>query len=119
MMKTRLSPNNPCRVFNALADPIRLSIVERLIDKGLLTAGEIARPYNVSLPAISRHLSVLERAGLIERKIDRQWRVFCARSEGIAVASCWFERHRQFWEGSLDRLDRLLLDTEDGNDNHD
>lgn len=98
-----------CRVFGALSDPTRLSIFERL-SAADLTAGEIAAPYAVSQPAISRHLAVLERAGLVERRVDRQWRVCRARPEGVAAASEWLERQRAFWEGSLDRLERVLTE---------
>ncbi len=103
---------NLCRVFGALADPIRLSIFERLVHDGEVTAGKVAEPYDVSLPAISRHLGVLERAGLIERRVERQWRVCRPRPEAVTAAADWLERQRAFWNESLDRLERLLADAD-------
>lgn len=95
-------------VFGALADPTRLAIVERLLREGERTASEIAEPFAMSKPAISKHLRVLENAGLIERRIDRQWRVCRARPEGIKTIDDWMKRYRAFWEVSLDRLERLI-----------
>jgi DNA-binding transcriptional ArsR family regulator len=95
-------------VFGALADPIRLAIVERLLREGERSAGEIAEPFAVSKPAISRHLRVLEEAGLIERRIERQWRVCRVRPETIRAVDDWMTEYRAFWEGSFDRLDALL-----------
>ena len=68
-------------VFGALSDPTRFAIVERLLSEGERTAGEIAQPFAMSKPAISKHLRVLEDAGLIERRVERQWRVCRARPE--------------------------------------
>lgn len=95
-------------VFGALADPTRLAIVERLLKEGERSAGEIAAPFAISKPAISKHLRVLEDAGLIERRIDRQWRVCRVRPEAIRVIDDWMEQYRAFWDGSFDRLERLL-----------
>jgi DNA-binding transcriptional ArsR family regulator len=95
-------------VFGALADPIRLAIVERLLREGERSAGEIAAPFAVSKPAISKHLRVLEEAGLIERRIERQWRVCRVRPEAIRAVDDWMTHYRAFWEGSFDRLDALL-----------
>jgi len=95
-------------VFGALADPTRFAIVEQLLEKGELTAGELAEPFEVSRPAISRHLKILEEAGVIERRIERQFRVFRARAEGFREIEDWFERHRQFWNASFDRLQKLV-----------
>jgi len=75
-----------------------------------MSAGDIAAPYAISLPAISRHLGVLERAGLVERRVDRKWRRFRVRPEAVSTAHDWFERHRAFWEGSLDRLANALAE---------
>ena len=101
-----------CTTFSALSDPVRLSIVERLARGGEMSAGDIAGPYSISLPAISRHLSVLEQAGLVERRVDRKWRRFRLRPEAVSAANDWFERHRVFWEGSLDRLATVLTELE-------
>lgn len=97
-----------CSTFGALSDPVRLSIVERLARVGEMSAGDIASPYSISLPAVSRHLGVLERAGLVERRVDRKWRRFRLRPEAVAAAHDWFEQHRAFWEGSFDRLANVL-----------
>jgi DNA-binding transcriptional ArsR family regulator len=95
-------------VFAALADPTRLAIVERLLGEGECSAGDIAAPFAVSKPAISKHLRVLEEAGLIERRIDRQWRVARVRPEAIRVVEEWMNRYRKFWNASFDRLDKVL-----------
>jgi DNA-binding transcriptional ArsR family regulator len=95
-------------VFGALSDPIRLAIVERLLREGERSAGEIAEPFPVSKPAISKHLRVLEDAGLIERRVERQWRVCRVRPEAIRAVDDWMKQYRIFWEGSFDRLDALL-----------
>ncbi len=95
-------------VFGALSDPIRLAIVERLLREGERSAGEIAQPFAVSKPAISKHLRVLEQAGLIERRVERQWRVCRVRPEGIRAVDDWMREYRAFWEGSFERLDALL-----------
>lgn len=105
-------------LFGALADPTRLAIVERLLSDGDRTAGEIAEPFAMSKPAISKHLRVLEDAGLIERRVERQWRVCRARPEAIKTIDDWMERYRVFWEGSFDRLEKLLeIQSEEETDN--
>jgi len=95
-------------VFGALADPTRLAIVERLLNEGERSAGEIAAPFAISKPAISKHLRVLEEAGLIERRVDRQWRVCRVRPEAIRAVDEWMQRYRAFWAGSFDRLEKIL-----------
>jgi DNA-binding transcriptional ArsR family regulator len=95
-------------IFNALADPTRFAIVERLLHEGEMTAGALAEPFDVSRPAISRHLRILEEAGVIERRVERQFRVFRASAQGLREVEDWFERNRRFWQGSLDRLKRLM-----------
>jgi DNA-binding transcriptional ArsR family regulator len=97
-------------LFGALADPTRLAIVERLLAEGERTAGEIAEPFAMSKPAISKHLRVLEAAGLIERRIERQWRFCRVRPDAIRAVDDWVERYRGFWEASFDRLDKFLAD---------
>ena len=77
-------------VFAALADPTRRAIVERLFKAGELSASEIAQPFSISSPAISRHLRVLEEAGLIERRIDRQWRYVRIQWQAFSSAETWF-----------------------------
>ena len=93
--------------FSALADPIRRAIVQRLA-AGDVTVGELARPFAVSAPAISRHLKVLEGAGLIERRADARFRVCSLRRDRLAEAERWINETRQFWERGFDRLDALL-----------
>ena len=95
-------------VFGALADPTRLAIVERLLTEGERSAGEIAAPFAISKPAISKHLRVLEDAGLIERRVERQWRMVRVRPEAIRAVEDWVEHYRAFWEKSLDRLEAIL-----------
>jgi len=76
-------------VFSALADASRRAIVERLLTAGELSASEIARPFGMSSPAISRHLRVLEEAGIIERRVDRQWRYFRIQTKALTMANTW------------------------------
>lgn len=95
-------------MFAALSDPHRLAMVERLIAEGEKTVGELSAPFDISGPAISRHLSVLESAGLIERRVERQWRMCRVRQEALDVVGEWVERQRRFWKASLDRLERHL-----------
>ena len=90
-------------VFAALADPTRRAILARLA-RGETSVGELAAPFDISWPAVSRHLKVLEGAGLIERRTDAQWRVCSLRGEGLREAAGWIERYREFWEAGLDRL---------------
>lgn len=93
--------------FAALADPTRRAIVARLA-KGESSVGELARPFDISGPAISRHLRVLEDAGLIERRVEAQWRMCRLRGDALREASEWLEDYRAFWEESLDRLAEYL-----------
>jgi DNA-binding transcriptional ArsR family regulator len=95
-------------VFAALADPTRRAIVERLLRGGDLTVGEIARPFRISAPAITRHLQVLENAGLIEKRIDRQFRVVRARPEALRPIGSWFERQQRHWSDAFDRLEAAI-----------
>ncbi|CAN5219228.1 metalloregulator ArsR/SmtB family transcription factor [soil metagenome] len=101
-------------VFGALADPTRLAIVERLLAEGERSAGEIAEPFAISKPAISKHLRVLEDAGLIERRIDRQWRMVRVRPEALRAVDDWVAHYRTFWNEAMDRLEKLLNEGGDG-----
>ena len=94
-------------VFGALADPTRRAIIARLAD-GDATVTELAEPFPISLPAISRHLKVLERAGLISRSRAGQWRSSALEAAPLKEATDWMERYRVFWEASFDRLDAHL-----------
>jgi DNA-binding transcriptional ArsR family regulator len=94
-------------VFGALADPTRRAILARLAD-GESSVLELAEPFEMSQPAISKHLKVLERAGLISRDRDAQRRPSRLDARPLAEASEWLERYRKFWEASFSRLDVLL-----------
>jgi DNA-binding transcriptional ArsR family regulator len=98
------------QTFAALADPTRRAIMARLAD-GDATVGELAEPFDMSLPAVSRHLKVLTTAGLIERSAEAQWRRCAIRGEGLRAAADWIEFYRRFWEESFDRLDAFLART--------
>ena len=93
--------------FAALADPTRRAILARLA-KGAASVLELAEPFTMSQPAISKHLKVLERAGLISRGRDAQRRPRRLEARPLAEATEWLEKYRQFWEGRFQRLDALL-----------
>lgn len=107
------SASDPLSItFAALADPTRRAILARLAE-GATTVSELSRPFSISSPAISKHLKVLERAGLITRGRDAQWRPCQLRAAPLASAADWLELYRKFWSESFDRLsDYLLLDTQ-------
>jgi DNA-binding transcriptional ArsR family regulator len=94
-------------IFAALADPTRRAILARLSESDA-TVNELAEPFSISLPAVSRHLKVLERAGLITRSRSAQWRSSSLRAEPLAEVARWMEQYRQFWDANLDRLDAHL-----------
>ena len=103
-------------VFAALADPTRRAILSRLA-AGAASVNELAAPFAMSQPAVSKHLRVLERAGLIERGVDRQRRPARLKAEPMAMAVRWLEDFREFWSSSFDQLDDLLEElkkTEEG-----
>ena len=105
--------------LSALADPTRRAILARLAD-GAATVGELAAPFEMSLPAVSRHLKVLERAGLIARGREAQWRPCTLEPEPLREVAGWLEIYRRFWDASFDRLDAYLHDLQKGNpDGHD
>jgi DNA-binding transcriptional ArsR family regulator len=106
-------------IFSALSDPTRFAIVEQLLERGDQTAGSLAEPFNISKPAISRHLKVLEEAGVIERRIDRQYRSFRVRPQSMRTLDDWIERYRKFWNTSFDRLEKVLKKEEKQDDNDD
>jgi DNA-binding transcriptional ArsR family regulator len=95
------------RIFAALADPTRRAILARLAD-GDATVTELAEPFSISLPAISRHLKVLEHAGLISRNRTAQWRSSSLQVEPLREATAWMEQYRLFWDTNFDRLDAHL-----------
>lgn len=94
-------------IFAALADPTRRAILARLAE-GDATVSELAEPFAISLPAISRHLKVLEHAGLITRSRSAQWRSSSLNPEPLREATAWMEGYRQFWDANFDRLDAHL-----------
>src|SRR3546814_3283482 len=95
------------QTFAALADPTPRAILARLCS-GEATVSELAEPFDMSLPAVSKHLKVLERAGLVSRSREAQWRPCRLDAEPLKDAAGWLERYRQFWEQSLDRLQDYL-----------
>jgi DNA-binding transcriptional ArsR family regulator len=94
-------------IFAALADPTRRNILSRL-SQGAATVGEVAKHFEISGPAISQHLKVLERAGLIQRTTNAQWRTLSIRTEPLDEASAWVEKHRREWNQHFDALEEHL-----------
>jgi DNA-binding transcriptional ArsR family regulator len=102
--------NDITPIFTALSDPCRLSIIENLMRDGETPAGTISEMYDISGPAISRHLSILHDAGLVQREIAGKQRLYSVRPEAIQKISNWTLDHRAFWETSLDRIARALTE---------
>ena len=102
-----MRPQRLDATFAALADPTRRAILARLAT-GQASVGELAAPFDMSQPAISKHLKVLENAGLISRSRDAQWRPCRLEAAPMKDAVAWLERYRLFWEQSFDRLDDYL-----------
>lgn len=95
--------------FSALADPTRRAILERL-SRGEASAGELAEPFGISKPAISKHLKVLEKANLISRHKQAQWRRCQLQAEPLKAASDWIAKYQRFWESQFDALANYLED---------
>lgn len=104
--------------FAALADPTRRAILARLTS-GDASVTELAQPFEMSLPAVSKHLKVLERAGLIERGREAQWRPCRLQAKPLREVDEWVERYRRFWEESFDRLDEYLTQLQEKDGEHD
>jgi DNA-binding transcriptional ArsR family regulator len=102
-----LSTDHLSQVFAALADPTRRAILARL-SKGEASVNEIAEPFDITLPAVSKHLKVLEKAGLIERTRSAQYRPCRLQAAPLRDAADWIDHYRQYWEESFDRLDAYL-----------
>lgn len=102
-----MEPDPLSATFAALADPTRRAILARL-SSGEATVTELAAPFQMSLPAISKHLKVLERAGLIERGRQAQWRPCRLQAEPLKEVDAWMEQYRSHWEQSFDRLGEYL-----------
>lgn len=100
--------------LSALADPTRRAILARLT-LGEATVTELAEPFAMSLPAVSKHLKVLERAGLITRGREAQWRPCRLDAAPLKDVAGWLENYRRFWEASFDRLDLYLQEIQKGN----
>lgn len=97
--------------FSALADPTRRAILARL-SLGETSVTELAAPFEMSMPAVSKHLKVLERAGLISRGREAQWRPCRIEAAALKDVDDWLERYRAFWEASFDRLDEYLREVQ-------
>jgi len=101
--------------FSALADPTRRAIIARLA-KGEATVSELAEPFEMSFPAVSKHLKVLERAGLIEKGREAQFRPRRLNPEPLRSVASWLESYRQFWDAKLDGLDTYLKEIQTKDD---
>lgn len=99
--------------FSALADPTRRAILQRL-SEGEASVGELAAPFDISMPAISRHLKVLQRAGLVARTQNAQWRPVQLNATPLAEVANWVERYRRHWQGTFDRMDAYLAEIQKG-----
>ena len=102
-----MTPDRLSATFAALADPTRRAILARLA-LGETSVTELAKPFDMSAPAVSKHLKVLERAGLIARGREAQWRPARLKAGPLKDVAKWIEQYRRFWEESLDRLDDYL-----------
>jgi DNA-binding transcriptional ArsR family regulator len=103
----QLSSDQLTATFSALADPTRRAILARLA-KGETSVTALAEPFDMTMPGISKHLKVLERAGLITRSREAQWRPCRLEAEPLKEVADWVEHYRRFWEESFDRLDEYL-----------
>jgi DNA-binding transcriptional ArsR family regulator len=108
-----MTPDPLDAVFSALADPTRRAILARLTE-GEATVNDLAAPFDMSLPAVSKHLKVLEKAGLISRGREAQWRPARLEPMGLHGVADWLEYYRRFWDGSFNRLDDFLKKAQQG-----
>jgi DNA-binding transcriptional ArsR family regulator len=108
-----MAPDALSQTLSALADPTRRAILARL-SQGEATVGELAEPFDISLPAVSRHLKVLETAGLISRGRDAQWRPCRLETAPLEAVDGWLERYRRLWEGSFDNMEAYLAELTKG-----
>jgi DNA-binding transcriptional ArsR family regulator len=99
--------------FSALADPTRRAILQRL-SRGEASVSELTEPFDISMPAISRHLKVLEQAGLVQRTRHAQWRPVQLNAAPLAEVAGWVERYRRHWQSEFDRMDQYLADLQKG-----
>jgi DNA-binding transcriptional ArsR family regulator len=112
MVKQQAASDHLSRTFTALADPTRRAILARLA-KGEAMVSELAQPFNLSLPGVSKHLKVLQRAGLVTQGRRAQWRPCRLEAKRLKEVSEWVDHYRRFWEESLDRLDDYLRELQD------
>jgi DNA-binding transcriptional ArsR family regulator len=112
MVHNSMSSDHLSTTFAALADPTRRAILARLAS-GETSVTELAEPFRMSLPAVSKHLKVLERAGLIARGRDAQWRPCRLEPGPLRKAADWLEHYRRFWEESFDRLEDYLQEMQE------
>lgn len=112
-----MPPDTLSATLSALADPTRRAVLARLAS-GDLSVTELAEPFAMSLPAVSKHLKVLERAGLIARGRDAQWRPCRLQASPLKDVADWVEHYRRFWEESLDRLDDYLQELQSKEKKH-
>lgn len=110
-----MHPDHLSATFAALADPTRRAILARLA-QGEASVMELAQPFQMSLPAVSKHLKVLEKAGLISKGRAAQWRPCRLEAEPLGEAAGWIETYRRFWERRFDRMDAYLAELPDGDD---
>jgi DNA-binding transcriptional ArsR family regulator len=101
-------------IFHALADPTRRAMLTLVARRGDCAAGELGRPFNIAQPTASRHLRVLERAGLLVRRVDGRTHRFRVRPGPLNAAEHWIARHRTFWQGTLRRLEEVLSSMDTG-----
>jgi DNA-binding transcriptional ArsR family regulator len=106
-----MTPDHLDNIFAALANPTRRAILARLA-RGEATVTELAAPFEMSLPAVSQHLKVLEQAGLIARSREAQWRPCRLEAGPLKEAVAWIEQYRRMWEERLDRLDEFLAESQ-------
>lgn len=108
-----MQPDPLTLTFSALADPTRRAILQRL-SHGEASVGELTEPFDISMPAISRHLKVLERAGLVARSRNAQWRPVQLNAAPLAEVAGWVERYRRYWQSEFDRMDAYLAELQKG-----
>src|SRR6204780_4605408 len=117
MVHQQISSERLNATFAALSDPTRRAILKRLA-AGETSVSELAAPFKMSLPAISKHLKVLERAGLIARGREAQWRPCRLKAEPLKQAADYLDEYRRFWEESFDRLDEYLQQLQEKEKKH-
>jgi DNA-binding transcriptional ArsR family regulator len=118
MVKQVIPPDRLSTIFAALADPTRRAILQSLTS-GPAGVNELAEPFDMSLPAVSKHLKVLERAGLITRGREAQWRPCRLEAAPLREVADWAEPYRRFWDESFDRLDAYLKEMQRKDKKHD